>query len=281
MTIESDDDLEETSRQNLVADGWRQGSLLHLDEFRSLIKIPDIYLDVADTLVVATQTCDLLYPSFLIEPDAEVLLAQVAIGSIKPDVGKSFRTFGIEIESDSESHILILSRKTYPLNRRTVFKIGRLRSIRPSARSTTHFANWLAAKYNRPAYPDAFLTLTNKGKNAVKIKSACEKLHSCMGLFLSLDNWDERPTGPYKISVLLIMSANSSDSQLSEANIQHGIIESLFDVDHIEVDSTLGGVFRENEITLHDYRGLSKWQLDYLTQRDVSGNHVNPAPPTY
>jgi hypothetical protein len=279
MTFDSGDTLDEVTRQALATAGWSQGAFLHLAELKHLLKIPDGHIALADTLVVATQTCDLLYPVFSVEPEVEVLLAYKAIGSVKSDVGKSFRTFGIEIEGDSQSHIQVLSRKIYSLSRRTLFEAGQLQSIRPTPRSTTHFANWLAARYNRPAYPDAFLALTNKGKNAEKIKNACDKLTSCMGLFLALDTWDELPRGSYRISVHLLMSAHSTDSELQDASVQHGKIEALFDVEGIEVDSTLGGVVSEKDLSLHDYRGLSKWQLDYLTMRDVSGQHVNSAPP--
>jgi hypothetical protein len=279
MTFDSGDVLDDATRQALANAGWGQGVFLHLEEFKHLLKVPDTYIELADTLVVATQTCDFLYHSFLIEPEVEVLLAHKATGSVKSDVGKSFRTFGMEIDGNLQSHIQVLSRKIYSLDRRLVFESGVLLNSRPTPRSTTHFANWLASRYNRPAYPDAFLALTTKGKNADKIKTACEKLPSCTGLFLTLDNWDELPSGPYKISVHLVMSANSTTFQLQEASVQHLKIEALFDVEGIEVDSSVGGVFSEKDLSLHDYRGLSKWQLDYLTSRDVSGQHVNPAPP--
>jgi hypothetical protein len=279
MTFDSGDVLDDATRQKLADAGWKQGAFLNLAEFKHLLKIPDEYDQLADTLVVATQTCDLLYHSFLTEPEVEVLLAQKAIGSVKSDVGKSFRTFGLEIDGDLQSHIQVLSRKIYSLDRRILFQIGRLLPTRPTTRSTAHFAGWLASRYNRPAYPDAFLAFTTKGKNADKIKTACEKLPSCTGLFLTLDNWDELPSGPYKVSVHLVMSANSTTIQLQEASVQHGRIEALFDVEGIEIDSSVGGVFSEKDLSLHDYRGLSKWQLDYLTIRDVSGQHVNPAPP--
>jgi hypothetical protein len=100
-----------------------------------------------------------------------------------------------------------------------------------------------------------------------------------MGLLLALDTWDELPSGPYRISVHLVMGANSTESELRDASVQHGKIEALFDVERIEVDSSVGGVVSEKDLSLHDYRGLSKWQLDYLTMRDVSGQHVTPAPP--
>jgi hypothetical protein len=72
--LDTSDQLDTDMRKWLAGEGWRQGSLLCIEKYKELLGFSSGYCPEADTLIIATQTCDLLHPSFSTEPEVEVLL---------------------------------------------------------------------------------------------------------------------------------------------------------------------------------------------------------------
>jgi len=183
-----------------------------------------------------------------------------------------------------------LHRKPRYLQRNEFLRRGAAHCQQPDSRARQIFSRWLGDRYTRPAFPDAFNALLRKDQCAEKIKYAVDKLTKCSGLFFGLNDWTEAPTDSYRVVPVLLMLSTASLEELAAAETAFLKIVGLLGGVGVEViqesnassDSaaieSLAGVKSEDQVSIAAYRQLAKWQLDYLTSRDTTGQHTLPAP---
>lgn len=271
-------ELNEALRSKLIFENWRQGSII---EFTTAIKSErGTVLQAGVLAAIVTQTCDLLHSSFEVEKEVEILVGRWDHRPPPRDTGKSFRNYSLGAECEQDGSLTLPTRKVEVLDRSEFFHAAKLFSKQPSSRAQKLFATWLAERYVRPAFPDAFVRSLEPNKD--KIKKALESLAACSGLFLALSPWDEleRGQGQYRVGILLLMRANATVEELASAEKAHARLEALFESSMVKVESAEFGVQTEQKLKVAEYRALSKWHLDYLTTRDRSANHSEPPPNT-
>ncbi|PHN43490.1 hypothetical protein [Pseudomonas syringae] len=142
------------------------------------------------------------------------------------------------------------------------------------------FKQWLAARYGRPAFPNAFETRLRKlvGKHSVeKLISKAVTPHAryLVGLFFDLG--EERteeiePGCPYFLSVSVLYDANEGGAEAREAAEKAAAaLKQLFNEAYSSVDEPDAIILdrcaavADTVMTLADLRKVDQWRLEYVS----------------
>jgi len=252
--------------------GWRQGSALLPDSLPGdCVFEPGLPAASHDALfLVLTQDCDLVQADFEKEPFAEVIRA-VPVESADGNLlyGKNPRRLHFQI-----------GEITYAASCHERSRISRkhLAHCLPSAAHALHphtidlLREWVAKRYTRPAFPDAFNERVRQGKNGRAIRKLLEGAGHCFqDLYLSCDPSDcELGTGePYRIMVWPTMgSEDHEDDDLRKAATKACVdLEALLQkCAGISVEAC--SLRHEGQITLDDLRYFATWDFDDLSHRE-------------
>lgn len=247
---------------------WRQGHLLP-PEALSLLSVSG----EGTYAVVISHDCDLANDDLEEEPNVEVILGQVGDPGKSGNLrwGKSPRRIHLEYTYPNRDTLLL----EFNINqRRTVAKRDLCR-YEPQAYGLEKaereaFARWLASRYRRSAFPDAFndvLRLSGLGKKLEK------KLDTPGGEAVTavLFDVEERSDAEFHLSVVLLYrDENRYEEVQAVANSINALFESLG-------DEVAGGGAKivlkdcvpvsESELKLSAARKLQKWEKDYMSLR--------------
>lgn len=277
-----DDDrdvLDAELRASRLAEGWAQGHVLTGESVAEFL-VPRARDDDASVVVVATQTCDLLLPSLRIEPSVELLLGTLVEGDAPNDIGKSFRSFYLALDDGPSAYASVVLNSRRFVNRAAFIAQAKPTQRQPTIRTRTSFANWLAQRYARPAYPDNLIARLDSSGGGKKVERAMKKLTSCTGVYLVLNTWSESPPADgYRVVIVILLRSECSFDDRKNAALALSNITQAFHASGISVDEVTSRIETEDNLSLADFRTLSKWHLDYLTLRDTTGTHAEPVPP--
>lgn len=267
------------SRSWLEASGWLQGSLVSLDDLPLLKEhfaaIPDdnIYL------IVASQSCDVC-GEIEKEPSIEFSIAR-AID--KPNgsflYNKNPRCLHLTASQDDGSggftdiHFELLASAKIALDKTA---IGEIREIKPckqiiiSTQTISQYADWLAARYNRPALPTNFeRRLDNAWKKDKRAKAASKLSNVILGIYVDIIpdieiTVDER----YDVDVLVLITPQAFDDIDLKQNIE-GLIDryvQAMTAANFEVGTV--NITTESKVSLATFRSYKRILLDNLSYKN-------------
>lgn len=138
-------------------------------------------------------------------------------------------------------------------------------------------ASWLAKRYVRAAYPDAFNDRVRSAQR--KIDKALKSYgEGASGVFLALNSWEElSDDDEYEVVVIVTCPldvANDAKKEAVVAQLAPKIMEALEGCEGVSVLDARH--VSEDEFTLHDLRTYKRWDFDH---RSFSGRPGGPTVP--
>lgn len=255
----------------ILASGWRQGSIAPPDLADVLRQQERSDIPIDALLFIASHDCDVTNASFTVEPDVEFLVGRpVAQLNGTFTRGKNPRRLHLEIVTpDGTRPFEVRSSDRFRTSRRRLLDRTPWegRTVRPQDRRL--FAQWLAKRYDRAAFPAAF---DARWKSARKeIRQLLDRTgHFLDGVFLTVEDRELPEEETYSIVVRGVISLDNADDPARRAQAQEcvdGLAALLAERAGIEVlDSAL---VREDEFTLHDVARAKYWDWDWLSAEDA------------
>jgi hypothetical protein len=264
---------------------WRQGDLLTCEAAAALGLVGAT--DQGNRAIVITHDCDLPHVS---EHSVEVIVAELVVEAPKPDPQLSYaknpRRLHLAYEVD-DAPLLVLELRHG--NRRSVpkgdFAARAIKdeSLALPADAKRSLKQWLAARYGRPAFPNAFEERLRKhsGKRTVEqliAKILEREAKYLVGLFFDLgeQRGAEAVEGePYALSISVVYDATEGGPiARKSAERVAGQLRELFEnvygkpgtATEIALDAC--EAVADTLMTLADLRRVDQWRLEYISLRD-------------
>jgi hypothetical protein len=265
---------------------WRQGDLLTHESAAALGLIGAA--DDGRRVIVITHDCDLPNEA---ESFVEVIVASLVVKDPKPDPQLSYaknpRRLHLTYELVAGGEPLVLELRQG--DRLSVSKADfAQRAIKEGGATLSPEAKrvlkqWLAARYGRPAFPNAFETRLRKrvGKRAVEqhiAKILEPDAEHLVGLFFDLG--EQRTVEvvegePYALSVSVVYDATEGGSQARQAaeNVAarlSQLFEEAYGKPDVATEIALDAceAVADTHMTLADLRRVDQWRLEYISLRD-------------
>lgn len=261
---------------------WRQGDLLTCEAAAALGLVAAA--DEGRRVIVITHDCDLPHGS---ESYVEVIVAEVVV---KEDPQLSYaknpRRLHLAYEgSDAAPLILALrhgDRRSVPKGDFTERAVKES-SLVLSVDAKRVLKQWLAARYGRPAFPNAFEDRLRKRLGKRTVEQQIAKILEpdakyLVGLFFDLDEQRGAEAGagePYALSVSVVydVTEGGTEARLSAERIA-GQLRDLFETTYgkpdvaTEIALDACEAVADTRLTLADLRRVDQWRLEYISLRD-------------
>jgi hypothetical protein len=256
--------------------GWRQGSVIphHQERGVSASSLEGLTLnrplEADDLLILISQDCDIVCPSYDNEPYVELLVAR-AVPQDKRDGtlfhGKNPRRLQFQMEA-AEGHLLyeVNIHEKSRLDRKSLVGVEAAAGPRPDASVVDVLTKWTAKRYTRAAFPTNFNERCRPvmGRIGRKLKARGDLL---TGIFLRLDTLEELPAGE-DYRVILRVTARSED--LEDIDNNDAAIALITDIEIAlneceGIDVVDAALVPEDDFTLADLREVRRWDYDYLS----------------
>jgi hypothetical protein len=260
---------------------WRQGDLLTQEAAAKLTALNDA-VGEKHRVVVITHDCDLPNDG---ETSVEVIVADVVIGANPQfSYAKNPRKLHLGYEIAGGQSIVVELRHT---ERRVIPKsefeqhATRDGNALLPVDAKRALKQWLAARYGRPAFPNAFEDRLRKQvgkKNTVErqIGKILEpEAKHLVGLFFDLGEQRsaEVPAGePYALSISVVYDATEGGTQARQsAETVASQLRELFEKAFGTPDAATGialdacEAVADTSITLADLRRVDQWRLEYIS----------------
>lgn len=263
---------------------WRQGDLLTQE---AAAKLTALESSVSENhrFVVITHDCDLPHSG---ETWVEVIVAEVVTGA-NPQLSyaKNPRKLHLGYEiAGGESIVIELRHGERRVVPKDEFKMHAVRdgSALLPIDAKRALKQWLAARYGRPAFPNAFeerlrKVISNKKTVERQIGKILEpEAKHLVGLFFDLGEQrsEEISEGdPYALSISVVYAATEGGKQAREsAEKIAGQLSELFERAYGKADNATEIALDACEavadisITLADLRRVDQWRLEYISLGD-------------
>lgn len=266
--------------------GWRQWSCLRNEDVPSALKGTPLEASrsaIADDarLLVVSQSCDLVHPSYDAEPVAECYVCEPLVQHAEPDgnltAGKSPRELHVLFTLDGkERWHRIRSNGRVLAPRHRLAGIDPDPSILVTDSAIRILQRWVINRAVRTAFPDAFNNRTRKA--LVKLESRLKRggVH-LLGLYVNLSSWYELPDNQiYEIDFVGLVHERLEWEQRKAIGKMLGEIASAYD----QAEGITVGDYRvqdEEEAPMSLQRTHRLFPLDYLSLRDKPGGDL-PSP---
>lgn len=252
--------------QLIQQNGWRQGAFF-LEESNKVYA--DLKLKENVLYVVLSHDCDILNPSLQKEPVVELLEA-TRVESNNPDFydGRNPRQLHLAAKIFNDSKWL----EFFPNDRlflpREYLEELKIFDCELDSRELRILINWISKRYKRAGFPSQFNHRTSGSIKQIKNILGQEAKKS-LGLFIRLHSEDELDEDEkYKIIIKMLVNKNIYENNIELTLIENGfekIINILTNNKGIEIIAEETQVISMDEITVHEYQELKKWDFDYIS----------------
>ena len=272
---------------------WRQGDLLTTETAAALDLVA--VAEGGRRVIVITHDCDLRHDS---ESYVEVIIAELVIKNPKPDPQLSYaknpRRLHLAYEG-ADPALLILElrhgdRRSIPKGDFSKRAVKDNSFVLP-VEAKRILKQWLAARYGRPAFPEAFETRLRKPSGRRTVEQRIAKILEpdakyLVGLFFDLG--EQRGTEalegePYALSVSVVYDATEGGGEArGSAERVAGQLRELFENAYgkpdvaTEIALDACEAVADTRLNLADLRRVDQWRLEYISLRDSdSGNFLH------
>lgn len=264
---------------------WRQGDLLTCEAAVALGLVATA--DERRHVIVITHDCDLRHDS---ESHIEIIVADLVP---TPDPQLSYA------KNPRRLHLAYQNSDALPLilelrhgDRRSVSKGDFAKCARDSSftlpvEEKRTLKQWLAARYGRPAFPEAFETRLRNGKIERKVVKILESnAKHLVGLFFDLGEQrgvEVVEEEPYALSVSVVYDVTEGGSEAKQsAERVAGQLRDLFEKTYGKPNVATGialdacEAVADTRLTLADLRRVDQWRLEYISLRDGDSDNFLP-----
>jgi hypothetical protein len=260
---------------------WRQGSVIDRDTLVTIGALPEE--SPADRVgVVISHDCDLALDNIALEP-----LVEFIVGSAQPrrdgnySWAKSTRTLQLDIKKAGEPALIELgANNKQVVGKELLAPYEPDRSYELEPRQLAALRDWLAARYNRTAFPDEFnkrLDASGAPEKLKKLLATSNDLISFVYFDLMGRERDELPAGvPYDLTIVLVHFPGQEPEEAGDKAA--GLVEKI---EAALTEKFAGGrsgiVYRgcaaisEEDIKLGQAQTLMRWRLDFITLKATAG----------
>ncbi|SRR5258708_2503916 len=267
--------------EDIRAKGWRQGSIFPAAAHTELAKHTRVQLSPDDCCIVLTQSCDIVFPDFDVEPVVEVVSARWLNSPTDGNFthARSARRLHFHVavrgaETGYEAHIR--DRFNAPRELLARYAPDDIRGLPDT--DYNDLITWIVARYERHAFPDAFNDRIRVATEQ-KIKPILKKLPKIKALFLALDSWDElSDKTAYRMDLVVTLNAEDYDNVAVRQAVEKGTLEissALADCKGVIVDEA--NVRSERDVSLDMLRYAGRWNFDYMSLKEPA-KHAQPGP---
>ncbi|MCK4623014.1 MAG: hypothetical protein KAT62_12455 [Desulfuromonadales bacterium] len=259
---------------------WRQGRLL-TDEAVAEIGLKHPEYPDETVVIVVTHGCDLAQQPDK-EPHVEVIVGhQISTLDGNNTHAKSSRTLHIEFEGSKplSAEFVISEKLSIPKQSLVSFVPNSISRLSPPSLATLQL--WLASRYRRSAFPDAFERRLVESKLAAKITKAV-KPHGekITAVFFDVDEGQEvirtEPDDVYTLDIILLHATEPDFNAAEQAAIDaKAAIENSFRKTFLDpksgnwkgIELRYVDAISEEALTYRQSKLLKKWRLDHISLR--------------
>lgn len=261
---------------------WRQGHVLSLETARDLELIHPAGVE-ATCVVVSSHDCDLANSNLKVEPNVEVI-----VGCLPDKVNGNFtwakspRSLHLEAGHNGGTVVIELvatEKRLVPKTTLAAFWPDTTWSL--SGSSLSILRSWLAVRYNRAAFPDAFVDCLTKSKVRDDLFKLLEPTHSLLSaIFFDVDSGketDHADGSPYELKIILVFPPGENPEETADkaealaAEIVDVFAQRLFD----KATETWSGVIletclaiSEDDLPVSQTRKLTEWRFEHMTLKE-------------
>lgn len=223
-----------------------------------------------DYAMVVSQSCDLVHHDLGNEPSAVILMLK-SIGSGKPELmhGRNPRLLHFQSLDGRWFEAWAWNQVTIP--RDHLAEMDATAGVELSPKVLRGVLDWLAKRFTRIAFPDAFNEALKPKSGAIaKLLKNNHELFSDILLFIS--PFDELAEGQhYTLACYLLMAAEKHDNlaKLPDARTVAAKLEKLIKDCGIEVMEC--SPVSETTLTVAELNELVRWDFDHLTHKASAG----------
>jgi hypothetical protein len=263
---------------------WRQGDLLTQEAATKLTALNGV-VGEKHRVVVVTHDCDLPHDG---ETSVEVIVADIVTGANPQfSYAKNPRKLHLDYEIEGGQSIVVELRHA---ERRVVSKddfskhAARDGSASLPVDAKRALKQWLAARYGRPAFPNAFEDRLRKSvgkKNTVERqigKILGSEAKHLVGLFFDLGEQrsaEVEAGKPYALSISVVYDATEGGLQARQsaekvAKQLRELFEQAYGKPNAATEIALDAceAVADTSITLADLRRVDQWRLEYISLGD-------------
>lgn len=255
--------------------GWHQGAVCAASDVAALLQPPAhpvLSISDEDWLMLMTQTCDLLQGDLEKEPRVELLRLTPTRPSVSASLGWTQHPRFIQIERSTASgrlYACIHDRVWVPRERFDLLTPDATREVAPE--DIRMLVKWVASRYLRPAYPDAFNDrLKPIQKELTRFWKANKgRLRAAYCVFAREDELPEEES--YEVAFVLVHPRTVA---IAEAQSLADQFEAIFSsCDGIEVEAK---AMADTDFSLFHLDRYTRWELDHLSFSDPAGCPLPP-----
>lgn len=269
---------EESFGVTLESSGWRQGGVLTPDQIKQLPE--DLKLNDDSYLVVASQSCDIAscrdvdeFVEFVVAKNTEKLDGNFTHN-------KNPRKLHLRAYEKSDDVSEELSLELHIHNRIFVHKKYLVKMVTSSdiyidTPTIDSFINWLAARYNRPAFPSEFNrrldTADKRGKKQRKVAQKANEYLS--GIYVQIFPDAEIPEDEtYHVNLLCVYVGNHTQEELEQIQNYTASLEKLFKDAGMEVESYTRS---EEKVSMSRIKQFKRLTFDDLSYKEETALPVD------
>jgi len=262
--------------------GWRQGSILPeqlVSELRdSGLSMPPA--EPEELWLVLSHSCDVVNRDFDLEPHVEIV-RMVRLTSEADGMMAWFRNprschFRASVDgAENDWKITVHDRVVIPRQRLATCSPDGTREL--AVEHVRRLASWVGRRYTRAAFPDTFNERWQATRSQIHRKLKA-KGHLFTAVFLMVENDELSPGVDYKVVLIGCMNTDDfadTERRREAQQLLNDLEAALAACQGICVSESL--LRSESEISLDDLRLLKRWDMEYLSLRDLN---VAELPPT-
>ena len=279
----ADDPIAESLRQAC----WRQGDLIPPKIAATLLnKSVDLCQVTASDqtwLIILTQDCDILRDIHL-EPYIECIVAQ-EVGKANPQLEAGQSTRRIHLPAGTYDRTIWFEcsiHHRFRLPKESLAEINPQTDTTIAENSRRQLRQWVARRYTRRPFPDAFEQRLNPRQGAIRnlFKDSAAKLISTV--FIQTNEEELPESEPYKVDILLVArDRDLADPDFVEPieDFEQKVLDAFEAKEGIEFHTDSHGnqalrVIGEDSLTIGMIRRYKRFDADYRSSDD---NEASPA----
>lgn len=262
---------------------WRQGHILGSEatKFFGFVETEDLGKAFA---IVISHDCDLAAEEKK-EPEVEIIVGWKIAKLGDASYAKTSRRLQLVfLDSDGKELVLELNAPNKcSIPKSELFKFSRDERLTLPSKGLGILQTWLAARYRRAAFPEAFETRfrPSKGYHEIEMHDEISKILTkggkwIRGLLFDLDegnNIERVPTDVYKLRIVVLYVGNPDEESAYSAALEAcQALENLFGRAFENETGEVQGISLEScdpvsdeSMSVSQRDNLKPWQLDYLS----------------
>lgn len=258
--------------------GWLQGSIVKCENVAQLLEFSsrtDLKNDQNIILIVASGSCDVAHDA---DPIVEFSIARI-IQSVDGNFtfNKNPRRLHCYLESAQESKMcieLIAHEKIVILKSNIPTNISPNIQIKFSQQELGFYVDWLAARYNRPAFPTEFDRRIDKAWDKSRRRKAAAKVSSqLIGIYAQVYPDKEISADEnYSVNLLALVTPNSTIAEKADIGQLIGQYEQALVTANMNITSPQ--ILTEAQVSVATLKNYKRFNLD-----DLSYKTDDPIPP--